>query len=494
MTLLDSQASVTATASSAIENKVRAHCRGILPLTGNLIPWMETLLEGERLHTPLEQHGSPLNIVCAEPFRSNVDTLRSVAEARDLDFQIYFARKANKCLAFVAAAKQLGIGVDVASGTELSQTLAAGLPAESVVCTAAVKDSQLLELCLTAGVTLVIDNLDEWRAAGQFATQAPRPFEVALRLSGFEHCRSKLPSRFGLDIDRLDWFLHHAGDKLCIAGIQFHLDGYSADERVSAIRQSLAAIDRLVELGHPIRFLDIGGGLPVCYLRSRQQWDDFWQQHTMALEGRRPEITYRNHPLGRTVVEGRVAGRPDCYPYYQQPTMGDWLASILDAQFDQGTIATAIRSRELQLRCEPGRALMDGCGITIARVAARKQLASGDWAILLSMNGTQCRTSSADFLVDPLLVPCPAGSRSATEPMEGYLVGSRCMESDLILERKLSFPQGVAVGDLVVLPNTGGYLMHFLESATHQFPLARNLVFDAARRDFALDAIDRSHS
>ncbi len=44
------------------------------------------------------------------------------------------------------------------------------------------------------------------------------------------------------------------------------------------------------------------------------------------------------------------------------------------------------------------------------------------------------------------------------------------------------------MGDLIAFPNTAGYLMHILESASHQIPLARNLVLDGA--DAQLDAID----
>jgi diaminopimelate decarboxylase len=48
----------------------------------------------------------------------------------------------------------------------------------------------------------------------------------------------------------------------------------------------------------------------------------------------------------------------------------------------------------------------------------------------------------------------------------------------------------VAVGDLVAFPNSAGYLMHILESPSHQIPLARNLVVDADG-SAALDPIDR---
>ena len=64
-----------------------------------------------------------------------------------------------------------------------------------------------------------------------------------------------------------------------------------------------------------------------------------------------------------------------------------------------------------------------------------------------------------------------------------------CIERELLTWRRLRFPHGVDVGDIVVFPNTAGYLMHILESASHQIPLARNLVIGAGGEP-SLDAID----
>ena len=66
---------------------------------------------------------------------------------------------------------------------------------------------------------------------------------------------------------------------------------------------------------------------------------------------------------------------------------------------------------------------------------------------------------------------------------------SYCIERELLTWRRLRFPHGVDVGDIVVFPNTAGYLMHILESASHQIPLARNLVVGATPEPF-LDPID----
>ncbi len=79
-------------------------------------------------------------------------------------------------------------------------------------------------------------------------------------------------------------------------------------------------------------------------------------------------------------------------------------------------------------------------------------------------------------------------SSENTGPIEGYLVGAYCIERELLTWRRLSFPHGVEVGDVVVFPNTAGYLMHILESSSHQIPLARNLIVD--EDDARLDEID----
>lgn len=50
-------------------------------------------------------------------------------------------------------------------------------------------------------------------------------------------------------------------------------------------------------------------------------------------------------------------------------------------------------------------------------------------------------------------------------------------------------PQGVEIGDIVVFPNTARYLIHILESASHQIPLDRNLVLGSAGNAY-LDSIE----
>lgn len=454
------------------------NCQGVLPLDATLPAWMEAILTCPELHQWVDEYGSPLNIINTEPLTHNVEELNRVTQEFGVDFQVFFARKANKCLSLVDAADKAGAGLDIASLQELQQVIEHDISGTNIICTAAIKDESLFSACVQHGVTIAVDNADELT---QLETQLRfgLPIKVALRLSGFEFGGTQLDSRFGININHLSSFLRTFHQTIShplmeIVGIHFHLDGYSAGQRMAAITQCLPIVDVLRNLGHSVRFLDIGGGIPMSYLEDERQWDAFWENLHQAVLGRIKPITYRNHGLGFMDVHGEVYGRRNCYPYYQRCVQGEWLRKVLSAGFEDQRIADAVSQRNLQLRCEPGRSVLDGCGMTVAKVVFRKQHPNGEWFIGLSMNSTQCRTSSDDFLVDPILVPVPNGRRG--KELEGYLVGAYCTESELISLRRFRFPNGINVGDLIAIPNTAGYFMHFRESRSHQFPLAKNAI------------------
>ena len=454
---------------------VRANCVGVAPLNARLESWQAQLAaDPDILAAWIAEHGSPVNLIQPEPLGRNAAELVQAAEDQAIPLRIFFARKANKALSLVNEAKRLGLGVDVASEGELRQVLDLGVEASDVVVTAAVKPRAMLEACVESGATIVLDNVDELALLRE--VRAHRDVRVAVRLAP-QPASGRTPTRFGMGHDEILKAIHEAAGWPKVDGVHFHLDGYDPGDRVAAIAESLELVDALRDLGHEPRFVDIGGGIPMSYLESHDEWGGFWVEHGRATAGEREEITLDGHEIGTV------------YPYFQTPVRGEWLRKILGASLGASTVAEAIRMRELELRCEPGRALVDGCGMTVARVEFRKQRSDGTWLIGLAMNRTQMRSTSDDFLVDPLLLG-PSMANEPSEACEGYLVGAYCIELELISWRRFSFPQGVAVGDLVAFPNTAGYLMHILESASHQIPLARNLVVNG--NEAQLDPIDGS--
>jgi diaminopimelate decarboxylase len=480
---------------------LRRHCVGVVPLPGRIEDWQRDVMHRpDLLANWVERHGSPSNLHHPAPFVRNVRALQQVAGDHDVDLQVLFARKADKALLYVETARDLGIGVDTASEVELTEALARGCEPRTLVCTAAVKAEPLLRICLTAGVTIVLDNDDELGLVERLATGIGTTALVALRFGGFRHDGRVLPTRFGFDLDdaaRLMERLRTAGDggRLRVEGVHCHLDGYDVEHRVAAVTQLLPIVDVLRADGHPIRHLDIGGGLPMSYVDDAPAWARFQTEHRRALLGEREPITWNNDGYGLHAHDGVVHGALGLYPMHQAPVAPDWLAALLSTRGAgrAGTIAGDLRDRGLTLRIEPGRSLLDGCGMTVARVEHRKRHRDGTWSVGLAMNRTQCATSKPDHAIDPLLVPA-GGDELRTGAIEGWLTGAYCTEAELITRRRLSFPSGVARGDLVVFPNTAGYLMHFIESRSHRFPLARNLVVNEARDTVEVDAVDRDNA
>lgn len=475
---------------------LREGCRGLPPLDARLEPWMQELLADPAACADLlARHGSPVNLHDFAALSRNAAELEEAAAATGTPLRIFAARKANKTLGLMEAARSRRLGLDLGSHRELSQALDLGIAPEDIIVTAAVKPEPLLRLALGSGVTLALDNLDEAAAVDRLAAPAAAPADaarsgaahrgtahpVALRLAPTPDALIA-PTRFGESAATWTrWAQARAGqdragaaDPLRIDGVHLHLHGYDAAARVRAIGEAIQLLDALRALGHRPSFLDIGGGIPMSYLDDAAQWEAFLAARE---DGAAPDggpLTWRDEPLRQF------------YPYHQRTVRGPWLRAVLAGEAAAGvSVAAALAERALELRCEPGRSLLDGCGMTLASVVQRTTTSDGVGLVGLEMNRTQCRSTSDDFLVDPILVRC---SEETSPPMTGFLVGAYCIEAELILRRRLAFPQGVGVGDVIALPNTAGYLMHILESASHQLPLASNLV--SGDGGFVRDRID----
>lgn len=458
---------------------------GTAPLTARLEPWMDELLaDPELCQKMVKTFGSPVNFHNFSAMGRNAEQLRAAAALHDVDLRVYFARKANKTIGAIDHAVDSGCGIDVASFHELKQSLSRGVDPGLIIVSAAVKSPALLRLALDNQVVVSLDNRDEAETLLELAVQCGLTPRVALRLAS---SNTALPAtRFGLSAATwLEFLGREAHPRLLeVAGIHFHLNGYSADERALLLAESVVLVDELKGMGHDPDFIDMGGGIPMSYLDDPEQWQNFWE----ALAGQpagSEHITWKSDSLGAVGPQPSKA----VYPYHQHPVRGEWLERILTARPRAGTetVAEMLRGRNLQLRCEPGRSLLDGCGLTLAKVAFGKERSDGVPLLGLHMNRTQCRSTSADFLVDPILLH-GAAPRHPRQPFSGFLVGAYCIEEELILRRRFEFPQGAAPDDLVAFPNTAGYLMHIVESASHQLPLAINVVWNG--EDWVPDEIE----
>lgn len=471
---------------AALADPERVH--GLPPLEPKRFAWSDELLaDPDACRALISEYGSPVNVLNPGPMAANIAELVDAGTAAGIETKVFYARKANKALVFADTARDTGNGVDVASENELRQVLARGVPGERIILSAAIKPDALLRLAVDNGVVISADSRHEYdrivgvgQASASVALVAPRLAPDPATMP---------PTRFGERLEAWAEHLARPSEHARVVGVHAHLHGYAAADRSSALRECMALIDRLVDAGHAPEFIDIGGGVPMRYLEHESQWRAYQHAIEQQRSGYATPFTWKADPLTNT------------YPYWQEPTRGAWLTEVL-----AGGVGEGLRERGLRLHLEPGRSLLDGCGLILAEVAFVKTRSDGLPLVGLAMNRTQCRTTSDDYLTDPFLIEtgaggaagagAGAGGASAERPgeLEAFLVGAYCIEDELILRRKIRFPRGVVPGDIVAIPNAAGYFMHILESASHQIPLAKNVVWEpgAAGYDVSsrLDDID----
>lgn len=457
------------------------------PLTAIMHPWMNRLIRDRALLCRLlETNGSPIHLHHAGPFAENVTLFEKVFEQHHITGAIYYARKANPCTLFVNTSQQLGIGIDTASYLELKQCLEMGCDSHKLVVTAAIKNEQLVRLALKHDVLMMLDNEDECKFVNEMAGRLGKVAEVGIRISGFQHNGEKIYSRFGFDTDRVASFIISklgkgtTYEKLRYKGFHFHLHGYSTHQRSEALIRSIELADELLVKSIPTAFIDMGGGILINYLSSAVQWKMFWSELKKAIRGERTAITFNNDGLGYQMIHAQLHGNPDVYPFYNELPKELFLDEVLSYSDIKGTkVASMLKERGIELRIQPGRSLLDQSGCTFANVIHRKKDSRGDWLVGLQMNRSQLSSASADFLLDPIFI-CKSDQNAKKRPFTGFLTGGYCLETDILLKRKLLMPNGISAGDVVCFPNTAGYMMHFNESRSHLFEFARNLVIGEA--------------
>ena len=282
---------------------------GVPPLTGRQEPWMAELLgDPSAVERLIGEFGSPVNVMEPSALSRNAAELVEAGRDSAVETRIFYARKANKTHAMVAEAIRGGHGVDVASLAELSQVLDLGMPPERIIVSAAIKNDPLLELAVSSGVTISVDHVAELHRIARIPCGRPTP--VAPRLAP-DPAGGVPPTRFG-ELAAV-WLEALAGPVpgVEVVGLHVHLHGYAVATRARAIAEASALAQELRSRGHDLRFLDLGGGIPMSYLDDEEEWTRFWAELERPHE---PEsITWRDHRLGTV------------YPYHQSPTRGGWL-------------------------------------------------------------------------------------------------------------------------------------------------------------------------
>ena len=447
------------------------------PLPAARHPIAERLLaDGDAVREAIERFGSPLHLVFPQVVAENAAALGTVLERHCVPYDIFYAYKVNASTALLTAASAAGLGVDVTSETELDRALAAGVAPDRIEATGP-KSPAFIERIASLGITANADDL--WELDRLAAVAAPgTTVPVLLRLSGFASPVVP-PSRFGIDLTDAEAALEtvRRAPGLDLRGVAFHLDTADPAARVDALTESMAVVAAAYRKGLRPSVVNIGGGLRQRFVEDPEPFQRYAQALATAGQG---ELVWPGHDI--------VA--PAAHKYGNHRPATEVLERFLTAEIERRPVAEVLRECMLTLWIEPGKALVDHAGITVAEVLYRKRAAGRD-LVVLDLSRNQITPADQEVLLDPVLV----GGRG-DPPEEGvFLAGRLCLESDLVSRRKVFLDAEPASGDVLAFVNTAAYQMDLSASAAggHPPPPKVAAVLDGDRFTFAADASDDHH-
>jgi diaminopimelate decarboxylase len=373
------------------------------------------LVDGCECEALAVEFGTPLYVYSQRTLERSWQTLRA-AFAPPMD--LYYSIKANPSQAILRFFLDRGCGLEVASAGELQQSLAAGCQPERILFAGPGKTDAELQLALDVGLGEIhVESLGEMRRLRVLAERAGTVARIALRVNprlatatGAMQMGGR-PSPFGLDEDDIPRAVGLAMEShhLEIQGLHSNTGTQLLDahQLLEYYRYAMNLGHQLAtQLGHPLRTLDLGGGLGIPYFSGQT-------------------------PLDMDEVAGGMQTLlAECH---RLPTLGT-----------------------VRVMIEPGRFMVGPSGLYLARVIDCKR--SSDQSFVVLDGGLHHHLAATGNFGQPLRRPFPMAKvgeveAERTEPVT--LVGPLCTPLDTF-GKQLPLPQ-LKPGDLIAILQSGAY-------------------------------------
>jgi len=398
------------------------------------------------------KHDSPLFVFSERRIRDNIARLQNAASVVDRPIKFCYASKANSNMAILKAVLDSGIDVEVNSGGELFKALRAGFRPDQIIFNGTSKSDDELDDAVRAGIYAInIDSIYEielveksvarLRAGGEDVA----PARITLRLVPEIGTRSHLglqtallTSKFGISSSEVLAAFRRGLQRpelVRVCGIHIHVGSQTPDvepfaEAFKSMWEHLVTIHH--ETGQTLEHINLGGGIPVNYLRDRSQADDL-PEHERDMLGAELEPAV---VLSEALRVARKSAR----------------AANAEHLLDQLTILL-----------EPGRSIIADAGLvltTVRNIKTRPEtgdvwlLTDAGYNIMLSMNNYKWYYH--------LISASRADAPSACEyKVAGPLCDSGDVYFDIEREGRLpdyrKLPEDVGPGEVLALLNCGAY-------------------------------------
>jgi diaminopimelate decarboxylase len=222
----------------------------------------------------VEEYGSPAYIYSSSEIEKNFKVYKD--EVRDIDLVCY-AVKANSNLHILRLLSDLGSGFDVVSGNELKRCLLAGADKNKIVFSGVAKSEEEIKFAIESDILSInIESFGEFERIEEIARGLKKTVNCALRvnpdisISSHKYIQTgSKTSKFGLDRKSVLKISAACVDSNAVklTTVASHIGSQISDENVilKSVDYLIEIANELIEEGHIIEYLDIGGGLGIQY-------------------------------------------------------------------------------------------------------------------------------------------------------------------------------------------------------------------------------------
>lgn len=221
-----------------------------------------------------DKYGTPAYVYSSSKIQKNYIKYADALREGDL---ICYAVKANSNIHILKELVQLGSGFDVVSGNELKRCIEAGADPKKIVFSGVAKSSEELELAINNEILSInIESEDEFDRIAAISETLNKNTNCSIRINpdiptgSHKYIETGLKtSKFGVDTQTLNNISLKAKNKefIQITGIASHIGSQISDNSLimKSLEHLLTAHKSLMNDGHDINFLDVGGGLGITY-------------------------------------------------------------------------------------------------------------------------------------------------------------------------------------------------------------------------------------
>ena len=232
-----------------------------------------------------EAVGTPVYVYSAATMRERVRRLEEALAG--VPHRVHYAAKANSSGGVLRTLRDAGVGVDVVSGGELFKSIRAGFrPATDIIFGGVGKTMREVAEAVGVGVKLLnVESEAELRLVSEWAGELGATVPVGIRVNPdveVETAHAYIATgdkehKFGVPLDDAARVARVAMGLpgLSLQGLHMHVGSqlYSYAAYREGAEKLVALAKTLRGEGAPIRYLDLGGGLPVPYAPNEGEPD-----------------------------------------------------------------------------------------------------------------------------------------------------------------------------------------------------------------------------